>query len=128
MAKKMDIKKVWTRGNAEGFTAYMVATIVNEELRKRGLEEIRPQMMYNYDKNGLINGTKGQNGQERNGTFGYTTEEVIAFANKFASMREAKGRKAPVPPAPSAFSVEEVEQIVAELANENPTLDIEINA
>jgi hypothetical protein len=128
MAKKMDIKKVWTRGEAEGFTAYMVATIVNVELGNRGLEEIRPQMMYNYDRNGLINGTKGQNGQERNGKFGYTTPEVIAFANKFADMREAKGRKAPVPPAPSAFSIEDVETAAQYVAETVPTLDIEISA
>jgi hypothetical protein len=84
MAKKMDIKKVWTRGAAEGFTAYMVATIVNEELRKLGLEEIRPQMMYNYDKNGLINGAKGQNAQERDGKFGYTTEDIETAAEYLA--------------------------------------------
>lgn len=84
----MEISKVWARGAAEGFTPYMVARIVNEALKENGLEQIIPQMMYNYDRNGLINGTKAQNQQR-----GYTTEEVIKFVEKFVAMRIAKGRK-----------------------------------
>lgn len=109
MAKKMDIRKVWARGEAEGFTAYMVATIVNVELTARGLDEIRPQMMYNYDRNGLINGQKGQNGLERNGKLGYTTPEVVAFANKFADMRQKKAAAA------TPQTVEDIDAQVAKL-------------
>jgi hypothetical protein len=125
MAEKMDIRKVWTRGEHEGFTAYMVATIVNVELDRRGLEQIRPQMMYNYDKNGLINGTKGQNKENRDGKFGYTTAEVVAFAEKFGNMREAKGRKVPVAPAASAFSIEDVAEAAEYIAETEPTLEFE---
>jgi hypothetical protein len=125
MAKKMDIQRVWTRGEHEGFTAYMVATIVNVELANRGLEEIRPQMMYNYDKNGLINGTKGQNALEREGKLGYTTEEVIAFANKFADMRQAKAANAP---APKVETVEDIDALVAELLAKKSELQGTTNA
>lgn len=106
MAQKMDIQKVWTRGAHEGFTPYMVATLINVELAQRGLEIIRPQMMYNYDKNGLINGTKNQNADR-----GYTTDEVKAFVEKFANMRQAKA-KAVVPQ-----TVEDIDAQVQKLLN-----------
>jgi oligoribonuclease (3'-5' exoribonuclease) len=107
MATKMDIAKVIARGTHEGFTAYMVATLVNAELVNRGLEEIRPQMMYNYSKNGLINGVKNQHVER-----GYTMAEVVAFVEKFATMRQNKAA-GQVPAAPQ--TVEDIDKMVQEL-------------
>lgn len=120
MAKKMDISKIWARGENEGFTPYMIATLINLELASKDLEQIRPQMMYNYDRNGVINGTKRQNDER-----GYTTNEVLEFINRFVAMRVAKGktnRKAPI--VASSFTVEDVESASEYMAESNPELPI----
>lgn len=38
----------------EQYSAYAVHTVLNEILVANGLEKVRPQMMYNYARNGLI--------------------------------------------------------------------------
>jgi len=104
---KMDVAKVWARGQHEGFTPYMIATLINSELAGLGLDEIRPQMMYNYDKNGLINGTKKQNAERP-----YTADEAVAFVHKFVTMRSNKA-KAAEPAKP--VTVEDIDEQVAKL-------------
>jgi len=42
----------------ELYTAYGVHTVLNQILAKNGSEPIRPQMMYNYLRNGIL--VKGQ--------------------------------------------------------------------
>lgn len=121
MAAKMDIQKIWTRGEHEGFTAYMIATIVNEELAAKGLEQIRPQMMYNYSKNGLINGVKNQHAVR-----GYTTPEVVEFVNRFVAMRAAKGTK--TTPTPEPQTVEDIDELVAKLLAQKSELQGTTNA
>lgn len=62
------------RKQAEDITPYQVHLVINETLQGLGEDRrIVPQMMYNYDRNGLI--VKGQKNQKR-----YTWAEVEAFA------------------------------------------------
>lgn len=123
MAEKMTIEKIMTRGAYEGFTPYMIATLINIELAKRGLEEIRPQMMYNYDKNGIINGVKAQNKGR-----GYTTVEVNTFVTRFVEMRAKKAAsatKVTTPAAPSSFTVEDVEAATEYRSEVEPMLELD---
>lgn len=61
-------------------SAYGIAKILNRVLVANGSKEIRPQMMYNYAKNGLIvRGEKvaGETLRE------FTSEEVAEFVCRF---------------------------------------------
>lgn len=61
-----------------GYTPYAVAQIINDTFVELGSDKsIRPQMMYNYARNGLINGVKGSKL--------YTAEEVGAFVIRYVS-------------------------------------------
>lgn len=63
----------------ETVTPYGVHNIVNGAFKILGSEkQIRPQMMYNYDKNGLI--AKGKKGIKE-----YNKAEVTAFAIKYVT-------------------------------------------
>lgn len=39
---------------ADEYTAYQIHSVLNQVLVANGLDKIRPQMMYNYARNGLI--------------------------------------------------------------------------
>jgi hypothetical protein len=59
------------------FTPYQIHSVVNKVLEALGTEyRVRPQMMYNYDRNGLI--VKGAKDQKR-----YTEDEVASFVIRF---------------------------------------------
>jgi len=103
---KMTIAQIMARGAHEGFTPYQIATLINVQLTAAGIAEIRPQMMYNYDRNGLINGTKGQ-AKDRY----YTTAETEAFVNKYVAKAIAKAQAA----TPAPQTVEDIDAKVAEL-------------
>ena len=61
------------------FTPYQIHNAVNSVLKALGSEyRVRPQMMYNYDVNGLI--VKGAKGQKR-----YTSDEVYDFVVRFVN-------------------------------------------
>lgn len=65
-------------------TAYAIHTVINKALEVFNSNiQIRPQMMYNYARNGMI--VKGHKG-----TRTYTQDEVIAFATKFVEKRVTK--------------------------------------
>lgn len=60
-------------------TPYQIHTVVNTMFDALGSSRtVRPQMMYNYDSNGLI--VKGKKAAKR-----YTREEAAAFAVKFVT-------------------------------------------
>lgn len=114
MAAKMNIQKVYARGEHEGWTPYMISRIVNEALTARGLDEIPSQMMYNYDKNGLINGTKKQNEVR-----GYTTAEAEAFRDRFVEMRAKKAQANPVTAEAIQAQIEALQAKLAELQSQD---------
>lgn len=65
-------------------TAYGIHTVINNTFKILGIDiEIRPQMMYNYARNGMI--VKGQKGTKT-----YNKNEVIEFAVKFVEKRVNK--------------------------------------
>lgn len=65
------------------YTAYAVATLINQILEDQGIDRtIPPQMMYNYTKNGLI--AKRTKGMSAKG-LKYTATEVTEFLNKWFS-------------------------------------------
>lgn len=70
----------------EGITPYLIAKAVNAALTVMGILKdgepysVRPQMIYNYDTNGLI--VQGQKGLKR-----YSKDQVRTFAIKFVSKR-----------------------------------------
>lgn len=63
-------------------TPYSIAKVLNEKLTEAGLKNVPPQMMYNYAKNGLINGVKGVKK--------YNQSEVDAFVTKQMDKRTSK--------------------------------------
>lgn len=61
------------------FTCYQVHNVLNSAFAVLGSSKtIRPQMMYNYSSNGLINGIKAPKQK-------FTPAEVIKFATKFVT-------------------------------------------
>jgi hypothetical protein len=86
-----------TRSHRDGHTPYGVATILNEVLIAEGLagdKPVAPQMMYNYTKNGQIDGVKHPS------TTGvtFTDEQVIAFCARYvARVRKDRGIVTPAP-------------------------------
>lgn len=66
----------------EAWTPYQVSTVVNKALEAVGTEyRVRPQMMYNYDRNGMI--VRGSKDKKR-----FTEDEVIAFATRFVEKNQ----------------------------------------
>jgi len=63
-------------------TPYAIAKTINAALKEAGLPAIPPQMMYNYDRAGLINGVK-KAGR-------YNPAEVAAFVEKYLAKKLAK--------------------------------------
>lgn len=61
------------------WTPYGIAKLINQLFQDLGSDkQIPPQMMYNYDRNGMI--VRGQKNRKT-----YTAEEVGAFAVKYVS-------------------------------------------
>ena len=70
---------VFGAGTSEEMTPYLVHSIVNTVFEALEVEyRVRPQMMYNYDRNGLI--VKGQKGKKR-----FTRDEVLDFVTRFVN-------------------------------------------
>jgi len=68
----------------ETVSPYQIHSVINTVFEVLGSERtVRPQMMYNYDRNGLI--VKGAKGVKR-----YAHEEVVAFATKFVTKHTTK--------------------------------------
>lgn len=66
-------------GNETVITAYKIHNVINEVFKVLGIAKVvPPQMMYNYDRNGLI--VKGKKGVKR-----YTADEVYAFVTKYVN-------------------------------------------
>jgi len=62
-------------------TAYKLAKLTNEDLKKEGLPEIKPQMIYNYVKNNLI----------KTNEKGEILEEVgLAWKTKYITNKKAR--------------------------------------
>ena len=64
----------------EEYSAYGIHTVLNVILKENGKDPVRPQMMYNYARNGMI--VKGQK------IFGatlrpFTAEEVVEFIVRY---------------------------------------------
>jgi hypothetical protein len=72
-----------TESLGEGTTPYGVWKVLTEVLRKVGIptDKVTPQMMYNYAKNGRIDGKKGSKR--------YSDETVEAFVAKFVARKMA---------------------------------------
>jgi hypothetical protein len=65
-------------------TPYQVHNVVNTVLEVLGSAyRVRPQMMYNYDRNGLI--VKGRKGSKR-----FTSAEVVGFVTRFVNRNISK--------------------------------------
>jgi hypothetical protein len=64
----------------EQYSAYGIATVINQILVANGSEKIRPQMMYNYGRNGLI-----VSGEKIFGTTlrPFTQSEVVEFVIRY---------------------------------------------
>lgn len=76
-----------------GYTPYAIAKALNEVLKGFGVEPERfvaPQMLYQYSKNGRINGTKAEKG----GAVRYTQDEVESFIAKFVARNFANEYRA----------------------------------
>lgn len=66
-------------GTDETVTPYKIATIINKTFEVMGAEKRIPtQMMYNYDRNGMI--VKGKKSVKA-----YTKDEVTAYVNKYTT-------------------------------------------
>lgn len=81
----------------DGYTSYGIAKILNETLAKVGITTaVPPQMIYNYAKNGRVNGVKGAKR--------FTEDEVMQFvakevAKRAPSIRNTVAAEAPAKPA-----------------------------
>lgn len=64
----------------EQYSAYAIHTVINQILVANGLDKIRPQMMYNYARNGLI-----VSGEKIFGTTlrTFTQSEVVEFVIRY---------------------------------------------
>jgi hypothetical protein len=115
-AKGLTVEQIMTRGENEGWTAYGIARLINAKLTEAGLPEIRPQMVYNMDRQGsVVKGQKNVTAERK-----FTTDEATEFVNRYVTMRINKANKAPKTELLDCFS--NVDEISAELAEENPTL------
>jgi hypothetical protein len=65
------------------WSPYAIHVIVNRTLQAVGIEKkIPPQMMYQYAKKGMLNGTKD--------TIRFTSEETVAFVTKYINKNTSK--------------------------------------
>lgn len=75
-----DVTKELIEAAFEGvttITSYKLASIINGIFKVVGFDkQIPPQMMYNYSKNGMINGTKDMKQK-------YNKDEVTKFVTKY---------------------------------------------
>lgn len=81
--QNLSAEQIIARAQLEGITVYQIAKLINFRLEANGFEPIRPQMMYNYNKNGLINGRKNDE---------VTLAEALAYVEKFATRRMAQDK------------------------------------
>jgi len=86
--KNLTAEQIMTRGSVEGFTAYQIAKLINIRLAEAGFQDVRPQMIYNYDRNGMI--VKGEKNVTARRTF--TKDEVTAFVDKFVTKRMSQDK------------------------------------
>jgi len=84
--KSLTVEQLIHRGESEGWTAYGIAKLVNAMLKAEGLPEIRSQMVYNYDRQGMV--VKGTRNVTATRTF--TTEEAKRFAERYVERAKAR--------------------------------------
>lgn len=94
----------------ETYTSYGISTVLNKILVANGSDKIRPQMMYNYARNGLI--VKGEK------IFGaslrdFTTEEVSEFLIRYC-VRNGIVIKFVAPENPDQLVLFQVDEVTAE--------------
>lgn len=86
---KLTSDQIIARAEAEGgLTPYQIASLINYKFEAAGRKDlcIRPQMMYNYDRNGLI--VKGvKNVVNTRNTCKYTVDEGTTFVDKYVSKK-----------------------------------------
>jgi len=94
---------------SSNITAYAIASLINKALDEAGRTDlrIRPQMMYNYAKNGLI--VKGQTATDAR----YSQDQADAFVQKFVANRLAKNASVKTQPV-----------AVAQVAKDSRTFDL----
>jgi hypothetical protein len=101
---------------------YGVYIVLRDQLTELGelarAESLRPQMMYNYDRNGLI--VKGRAAKVTKEAGRYTTDEVRTFVQKWVKKNCKKDAFAPTEPPYNPFA--NIDEISAQLREENPTL------
>lgn len=82
--KTLTVETIRTRGQVENLTPFQIARLLNAKLAEVGaqkngeLYQVRPQMMYNYDKNGMI--VKGLRGVKS-----YSLDEADEFIAKIVA-------------------------------------------
>lgn len=81
----MTYAQIIARGEVEGITPYQLASLINMELAGRGMDPIRPQMMYNYNRNGMI--VKGVKNLDR-----FTVAQALEYVGKFVANRVLKAQ------------------------------------
>lgn len=69
----------------ESYSAYQVHVVLNRVLKANGVDGVRPQMMYNYARNGMI--VKGEK------IFGetlrkFTSQEVAEFVVRYVTKKD----------------------------------------
>lgn len=92
------------------YTSYGISTVLNQILVANGSDKIRPQMMYNYARNGLI--VKGEK------IFGaslrdFTTNEVMEFLIRYC-VRNGIVIKFVAPENPDQLVLFQVDEVTAE--------------
>lgn len=85
----MNVQAIETIVTEDTYTPYGIWKVLNEILKANGRDEIRPQMMYNYARNGMI--VKGAK------IFGtdlrpITRTEVIEFILRYCTKKELQVR------------------------------------
>jgi hypothetical protein len=79
---KLNLDQIQSRGDVEGYTAYQIWRILSAAVTAEGLLTAkgvpawtRPQMVYNYNRNGMV--VPGQKNVDR-----FTRDQVEAFVTK----------------------------------------------
>jgi hypothetical protein len=88
---KLTIQQIISRIENEGATAYQIATLLNVQLEAHGFKPVRPQMIYNYDRNGMV--VKGVKDVTKTRRFSMT--EVTEFIDRFVTNKISKASPAP---------------------------------
>lgn len=86
--KVLTVEQIIARGRSEGFTAYQIWKLIDAKLTAAGYPEhgVRPQMIYNYDRQGMV--VKGHKNVTASRTF--TEAEVMSFVEKFTTRKIEK--------------------------------------